>query len=228
MNYLVPVSGRQTEELDSRLVRFLAPKDASQLIHRIQHAARDSGKVVEFIGSQGGEGTSSIARDFAILMTQRSNRPILLLDLDLPINGHRAWFAQNTNLISTSIKVVIPHGRLMFHRVGSSPLVISELVLDSTAANPLNDLIIGRQTLDQLRDVFSLIIADAPPLAASFEGVAFSANADATVMVVEAERTRAPVALDLSERLKDMGAQLVGFVFNKRRFYVPDFLYREL
>jgi Mrp family chromosome partitioning ATPase len=228
MNYLVPVGGRQTEELDSRLVKFLTPKDASQLIHRIQHGARDSGKVVEFIGSQGGEGTSSIARDFAILMTQRSSRPILLLDLDIPINGHRAWFARNTNLIATSIKVVIPHGRLMFHRVGASPLVISELVLDSTAASPLNDLIIGRQTLDQLREVFSLIIADAPPLAVSFEGVAFSANADATVMVVEAERTRAPVALDLSERLKDMGAQLVGFVFNKRRFYVPDFLYREL
>lgn len=228
MNYLVPVGGRQTEELDSRLVRFLTPKDASQLIHRIQRGARDSGKVVEFIGPQGGEGTSSIARDFAMLMTQRSNRPILLLDLDIPINGHRAWFADHTNLISTSIKVVIPHGRLMFHRVGSSPLVVTELVLDSTAIDPLNDLIVGRQTLDQLRDVFSLIIADAPPLKTSFEGVAFSAYADATVMVVEAERTRAPVALDLSERLKDMGAQLVGFVFNKRRFYVPDYLYRGL
>jgi len=124
--------------------------------------------------------------------------------------------------------VVIPHGQLMFHRVGTSPLVISELVLDQRGINPLNDLIVGRQTLDQLRDVFSLIIADAPPLKESFEGVAFSAHADATVMVVEAERTRAPVAQDLSDRLKDMGAQLVGFVFNKRRYYVPDYLYREL
>jgi Mrp family chromosome partitioning ATPase len=228
MNYLVPVSGRQTEELDSRLVKYLSPKDASQLIHRIQHAARGSGKVIEFIGPHGGEGTSTIAREFAILMTQRSNRPILLLDLDIPVNSHRDWFARNTNLISTSIRVVIPHGRLMFHRVGASPLVISELVLDHRGINPMNDLIIGHQTLDQLRDVFSLIIADAPPLKESFEGVAFSAHADATVMVVEAERTRAPVAQDLGDRLKDMGAQLVGFVFNKRRYYVPDFLYREL
>ena len=71
-------------------------------------------------------------------------------------------------------------------------------------------------------------MTDAPPLATSFEGVAFSAHADATVMVVEAEKTRAPVALDLSERLKDMGAQLVGFVFNKRKYYVPEYLYRGL
>jgi len=228
MNSLVPVSGRQREELDSSLVQFLDPKDASQLIHRIQRGARDSGKVVEFIGPHGGEGTSSIARDFALLMTQRSNRPVLLLDIDIPINSHLEWFSEHTKLIPTAIKVAIPHGLLMFHRVGASSLVVTELVLDSTGINPLNDLIIGRQTLDQLRDAFSLIVTDAPPLATSFEGVAFSAHADATVMVVEAEKTRAPVALDLSERLKDMGAQLVGFVFNKRKYYVPEYLYRGL
>ena len=93
---------------------------------------------------------------------------------------------------------------------------------------PQTDLLAESHVLDQLREAFSLIVVDAPPLARSYDGVAFSAAADATVMVVEAEQTRAPVALDLSEKLTDAGARLVGFVFNKRRYYIPENLYRRL
>jgi Mrp family chromosome partitioning ATPase len=228
MSYLVPTETDSAAEPEDNLVQFLEPKDASQLIHRIQRNARNSRKVVEFIGPSGGEGTSSIARDFALLMTRRDNLPVLLLDLDLPINGQVAWLAEHTLLLPLAIRIPLPHGTLTFHRVGTTTLIVSELVLNDDGVDPAKDPLVGSQALDKLRDAFSLIVTDAPPLSSSFEGVAFSVFADATIMVVEAEKTRAPVALDLSERLTDMGAHLVGFVFNKRKFYVPEYLYREL
>jgi Mrp family chromosome partitioning ATPase len=229
MNYVGPDSVEQRHaEPGGELVQFLTPKDASQLIHRIQRSARNSGKLVEFIGASGGEGTSSIARDFALLMVRRSERPVLLLDLDIPVNGHLRWLAERATLAPEATRIGMPRGELRLHRLGNSPLLVSELVLDTYANEPQTDLLVESQVLDQLRGVFSLIVADLPPLAVSFEGIAFSAEADATVMVVEAERTRVPVALNLSQRLAETGARLIGFVFNKRRYYIPERIYREL
>jgi Mrp family chromosome partitioning ATPase len=221
-------SGHVLAAADVDLVQFMQPKDASQLIHRIQRVARNSGKLIEFIGPHGGEGTSSIARDFALLMMQRSHRPVLLLDLDVPANGHFRWLSEHATLAPAPTKIALARGELRLHRLGATSLVVSEMAIDPQGLEPQTDLLAESHILDQMRDVFSLIVIDAPPLARSFEGVAFSAVADATVMVIEAERTRAPVANALGDRLTEAGAKLVGFVFNKRRYYVPEFLYRKL
>jgi Mrp family chromosome partitioning ATPase len=45
------------------------------------------------------------------------------------------------------------------------------------------------------------------------------------VIVVEAERTRAPVVERLVSLLQRAGAPLAGSILNKRRFYVPSFIY---
>ena len=52
--------------------------------------------------------------------------------------------------------------------------------------------------------------------------------ADATLVVVEAELTRAAVARRLVEQIDDAGGQVIGAVLNKRSFYIPRWLYRSL
>ena len=41
------------------------------------------GRVLQFVGATTGEGTSSIAREFAFLAARRARKPVWLLDLDL-------------------------------------------------------------------------------------------------------------------------------------------------
>ena len=221
------------------LIGVLREKDALQLAHRVSRAARRDGRLVQMIGPQGREGTSSLARDLAIILAMRAHAPVLLLDLDLPANGHLAWFRARgvaTRLLPELMaeadeappagegggQTGIAPGMVRLHALVGTTLVVSEQVLPAGQAS------IPPELLARLRTEFSQVVVDSPPLATSFEGVALSADMDATVVVLRAERTRAPVARDICERLVESGAQLVGFVFNRRRRLIPSFLYRRL
>jgi len=58
--------------------------------------------------------------------------------------------------------------------------------------------------------------------------LALAKLADGSVMIVEAERTRAPVAAECKRLIEASGGRLLGAVMNRRRLYIPDMLYRLL
>ena len=51
---------------------------------------------------------------------------------------------------------------------------------------------------------------------------------DGVVLVVEAEKTRWPVALNVKEKTEQGGGRVLGVVFNKRKYYIPEWLYRRI
>jgi len=51
---------------------------------------------------------------------------------------------------------------------------------------------------------------------------------DGVVVVVEAEKTRWQVVENLKQKIENRGGNILGIVFNKRRFYIPDSIYRKL
>ena len=52
--------------------------------------------------------------------------------------------------------------------------------------------------------------------------------ADGVIMVVEAERTGWHVVKEARDLLRQANAEILGVVLNKRKFYVPDWLYRRV
>jgi Mrp family chromosome partitioning ATPase len=81
---------------------------------------------------------------------------------------------------------------------------------------------------ENLREKFDLILIDSPSFESSPDGIAISRRVDGVVLVLEAERTRWPVAERLKERILLNGGNILGIAFNKRRYYIPDFVYRWL
>jgi Mrp family chromosome partitioning ATPase len=51
---------------------------------------------------------------------------------------------------------------------------------------------------------------------------------DGVVLVVEAEKTRWPVAETVRDKIKNSGGNILGIVLNKRRYYIPDWIYNKL
>ena len=51
---------------------------------------------------------------------------------------------------------------------------------------------------------------------------------NALILVVTAEDTRWEVAQTAAQRLTQAGAKLIGSVFNRRRYYMPKWLYNNL
>ena len=51
---------------------------------------------------------------------------------------------------------------------------------------------------------------------------------DGVVIVVEADKTRWPVVQSVREKIVQHGGRLLGMVLNKRRYYIPEFIYKRL
>ena len=51
---------------------------------------------------------------------------------------------------------------------------------------------------------------------------------DLTLLVVDADHTRAAVARSLIEQVDAAGGQVLGAILNKRRFPIPPAIYRRL
>lgn len=78
------------------------------------------------------------------------------------------------------------------------------------------------------RDRFGLIVWDVPPPTVSPVATAMAHGVDAIVLVVQAHRTRRPVAQHAATRLQESGGRLLGVVLNRTLDFIPGWLYRRL
>jgi Mrp family chromosome partitioning ATPase len=207
------------------------------------------GVVIEFIGSRRGEGTSTIAREFAQVCAVHSDRPVLLLDLDLRHDGQFDHFADRRGkdrelrrpggatdigvdlgqLVRVDFEMAGLHASdrlITSHRVGDTALYVSRLH-PLLRERKLTPQVTKTPTFwTELRRLTAVTVVDCPPFSDSFDGLAISSLVDRVVVVVEAESTRLPVVAELCDRLSVQNAPVAGVVFNKRRFYIPRFIYR--
>ncbi|MCA9118906.1 MAG: CpsD/CapB family tyrosine-protein kinase [Planctomycetaceae bacterium] len=82
--------------------------------------------------------------------------------------------------------------------------------------------------LDELRSDFELILLDLPSAGEMDETAIASQSVDGFLLVLEAERVRKHVAQRIKHRLEQGNAKLLGVVLNKRKNYIPEWLYRRL
>ena len=82
--------------------------------------------------------------------------------------------------------------------------------------------------MQSLVDEVDWVIFDCPPVNSCAEASMIAAACDATVLVVRSGRTRREVVQDAKRRLEQGSAHLAGAVLNRRRYYIPEALYRWL
>lgn len=82
--------------------------------------------------------------------------------------------------------------------------------------------------LERLRESFDLVVIASPAASEAPMGLLLSRFVDGNILVLEAGRTRAPVAVELKESISASGGALVGAVLTRYRSFVPRFLRRWL
>jgi Mrp family chromosome partitioning ATPase len=73
---------------------------------------------------------------------------------------------------------------------------------------------------------YDYVVLDGPPIDEAPESIALSSKVDGVILVIDASRTRGKIALRAKKRIEESGGRLLGAVLNRRRYYVPDWLYR--
>jgi Mrp family chromosome partitioning ATPase len=72
-----------------------------------------------------------------------------------------------------------------------------------------------RSLLDRLREAYDVVIVDTPPVLPFSEAVHFAAHCDGTVLVANAGQTEIGAFEHATEKVKSVGAVLIGAVLNQ-------------
>ena len=75
---------------------------------------------------------------------------------------------------------------------------------------------------------FDYTILDSAPITGFSASQSICSRVDGTLLVVEAGKTRRQVALRAKKELEVAGGRLLGVILNKRKYYIPHWIYRRL
>jgi len=206
----------------------LAPTRINSLrSHVLRHHRERGVKIIMLTGAYPNDGTTTTAVSLATALSMDCGLKILLTDADIqrpslhdvfktsPGDGLTDPVNDFTGLING--KKVGP-GELYFLPAGKSGHA-GEGYFDS------------RRFLDFLggsRKNFDFVILDTAPVLSHPDSLAICSKVDGVIIVIAHGKVRRPAAQRLKAILENAGANLLGVVVNRRRHYIPDWIYRRM
>lgn len=173
------------------------------------------------------EGVSSAALALATSLATGQQQRVLLVDANLRRPGLHAL----CDLPRTPGLSELLHGEGSWQQQGH-PMMDKLRVLTAGAAvdNPTRLLQAAalKAGIASVAQDYDWVIFDCPAVNNSAETVALAAACNGCVLVVRSGRTRREIVQDAKRRLEQGGAHLAGAVLNRRRYYIPEALYRWL
>ena len=189
-------------------------------------------KVILFVGATSASGTSTAAANFAAMLAQEPDSKVLLIDANVrsrkPPNSIRAASGEADPSVSVARLLLTIHPT----RDNTSPGPSNLWVLPSDTKCPMSLALFQSEAFDEFlqtaRERFKYVIVDTSPLQHCPESLVLSHKADGVILVIESEKTRKRSALWTKQQIEHVGGKLLGVVLNKRRYYIPDWLYKRI
>ncbi len=184
-------------------------------------------KIVQFIGTREGEGTSTIVREFGRVAADLIGNSVLLLDADRHHSSQGRFFdIERSSGWLDALKGEGLTGDL-FHRVGESTLFVSP---SCNSAGYTPEMFDSRfdSMCQNLRKDFDMVLIDSAPITISPNGLAIASKVDGVILVIEAEKTRYQTAKQVRDNISRVGGNILGVILNKRRFYIPQYIYKHV
>lgn len=196
----------------------------TQTVLRSADARCDRGAVIAVISAAGGEGVSHVVRLLGMELARHSFKRILLADAD----GIRKQSMDVGISTTLSCERTQLNNLWMLPREETASIEgdseNAELQADAWSRDPQSRV----ESVAALQRHFDCILVDCSSLATSPHAVTLAPLVDGIVIVVEAGRTNREQILYSKRIVEEAKGNLLGFVLNKRRFPVPNWLYKRL
>ena len=187
-------------------------------------------KVVLFVGATVGSGASTSASNFAAMLARDAQTKVLLIDANLregsEVTKRKQRPQNNTNL--TLAGLLSAQSTNSYPVPGPSNLYVLPSGTKCDVPLSLFQSDAFDQFLATVKERFNHVVIDAPPLQGFPESIVLSRKADGVILVVEAGQTRKREGLWAKQQIQDAGGKILGVVLNKRKFYIPNWLYRHV
>jgi len=192
------------------------------------HGQGEGGRVVVFAAVDSRSGCSRVCSQAGRILAESVPGSVCLVDANFREPALAAAFrTTNYHGLADALKVAGPmrgfarivHGENLW-------LVPSGSGAEHSVGLLHSDHI--KKRIDDLRKEFDYVLVDAPALNSYSEGMALGQFADGLVLVLQANSTRRDATAQIAARLQFSQVNILGAVLNKRRFPIPNFLYRRL
>ncbi len=206
-----------------------AVEDYASVASRIELVmANEMRRTVVIAGTGRRAGASTIAIGISSILATTGRSPVLLVDANL-----------RNPILHRKFKVPREPGLTDLVRGGAKP----GEVVHATAVPNLGLVTVGSETkvpqaffqqptfrecLESWASDYTYVILDSAPFGAVADPTNLARMASGVVLVVEAGRTVREVAAETTDDLRRAGIRVFGAVLNRRRFYVPDWIYRRI
>ncbi|WP_162925271.1 GumC family protein [Aurantiacibacter odishensis] len=171
--------------------------------------------VIQLTSSQGGEGKSTTAAALAEKYA-RLGRKVLLVDLDLrrPTVHVQQGLPRPDNGVVDVLYERVPLERAVARNEATGVHILG---VSKIPENPVEILSSGlvRESIARWRQEFDVILIDCSPVLGIADAPLVSRYCDATVFVVEANRTSGRQARQAIRRMREMGGNVVASILTK-------------
>jgi len=187
-------------------------------------------RVFGVAGFHHGEGVTTIAANLAVTLLRHGEGPVLLVDanLETPLLHHVFDVPQAPGIAGLLEEAEAEDlANPVVFRVGAQ----LDLLPAGVTTGSLSDIFSApkfKTLLEGLKERYKLIVIDIPALQPAPCAFHLCRLCDRVLLVIEAERERWEVADSMKRRLVAARVPIAGVVLNKRRFPVPQWLYRTL
>jgi capsular exopolysaccharide synthesis family protein len=187
-----------------------------------------SKKTLMFAGIAPGDGVTTTGLNFAIVLAKDTKKKVLLIDTNVrtPAIHHlcRVDSSPGVTDLPSDLQKVIAN----IKKFGTGELFI--LPCGENRSDPISffESHLFSQFMNSMRSQYDYIIIDTPAVSRFLESRVFCTLVDGVVLVIKYSKTRQQAAISVKKELEEAGANILGVVVNRMRFYIPEWLYRRL
>lgn len=194
------------------------------ILNGVSTGKRASGKctVIALTSAMPQEGVSYVTQSFAVELARRTGKRTLIADA---LNLQRVDMFHHNRVAKLCPPTEIANLHVF------SPDEQAEESENSRHLQPLkrkSELEQGLENLQTLRFVFDYVFLDCAALKTSDIAALYAPAADGVVVVVEAERTRKEQVRNALNAIETANGNFLGCVLNKRRYWIPQWIYSRL
>jgi capsular exopolysaccharide synthesis family protein len=173
-----------------------------------------------------GEGSSVMSANLALAIADEADSSVLLMDLNF--RSHSPYYLRHNVKGLSDVFLGSSEPQSVISKTNVENL---HLMPCGAAECDLSNIVALRQfsnLIDALKKEYRFIIIDSPPLQNYPESTLLASKVDGVIIVVQAEKTRREVLIDTKKKLESAEASILGVVLNRRKHYIPRWIYTQL
>lgn len=188
----------------------------------------ESIKSIMFTSANHGGGSTTTSVNFAKTLVSDSEVKVLLIDANLRTPNLKKLFGVTEDRGLSDLIFDNDYSAFKVIKFGNSFLYVLACGGNYTGPVSLFESKRFDAFMEKANSWFDYVILDAAPLPYFAESRILCEKVDGVILVIESAKIRKQVALRARKELEDAGARILGVVINKRKYHIPEWIYKRL